>query len=641
MVIRAFRASGKPLKPPTHEDHVFKSGEVRASPASLFKLFGRIASASKHPSNVLARGGHSNFLYFQHGGGLRSANWVHRRSYSVAHGPISSAHGPIMRIGSPQKLNDFVSFGRHCWRTAWGKRVLARPTIPVSPIGAVVKAVSLGCAHSHLPFGVLAIVLGGSTVAHAQANALALPSNPSSLALSTVYTFFDLCGLITRSLYLWILFMPAVLTAPFASMFGGFFWRAWLQLVHHTLEFAGAAFIKWGQWAATRPDLFPKDLCTELEKLHSNAPAHKFSYTVKAIERAFGKALHEIFVEFEEKPVASGSIAQVYKATLQDGAAFGKHKGPMTVAVKVRHPGVSDVIRRDFIIINWIVNLSSLMPGLRWLRLDESVRQFAVFMLTQVDLAREAAHLSRFSYNFRSWRDVSFPRPVYPLVHPAVLVESFEQGESVSSYMELSDNSQVSRKLANIGTNTILKMLLVDNFIHADMHPGNVLVRTKQKTEKKKRQKRQRPQLIFLDVGLTAELTQKDRGNLVEFFKAVALRDGKKAAQCALEFSSKQSCPNPTAFIKQLETSFRFWGSREADSIHPGECMQDVLEQVRTHRVNIDGDVCTVMVTMMVLEGWQRKLDPNFNMMRTLQKLLIKQDMAESLAYTINAVMAP
>ncbi|KAI5061072.1 hypothetical protein GOP47_0023577 [Adiantum capillus-veneris] len=362
--------------------------------------------------------------------------------------------------------------------------------------------------------------------------------------------------------------MPAILIAPFASMFGGYFWRAWLQLVHHTLEFASAAFIKSGQWAATRPDLFPKDLCAKVEKLHSNAPSHKFSYTVKSIERASGKTLHEIFMDFEEKPVASGSIAQVYKATLQDGVAFGRQKGPMTVAVKVRHPGVTDVIRRDFTIMNWIANLSTLVPGLRWLRLDESVRQFAVFMLTQVDLAREAAHLSRFSYNFRSWRDVSFPRPVYLLVHPAVLVESFEQGESVSNYIELSDNNQVSHKLAYIGTNTILKMLLVDNFIHADTHPGNIL----------------------------------DRGNLLEFFKAVVLRDGRKAAQCVLGFSSKQSCPNPTAFIKQLETSFKFWGSKKAKVIHPGECMQDVLEQVRIHRVNIDGDICTVMVTMMVLQ---------------------------------------
>ncbi|MCO5599358.1 hypothetical protein L7F22_053459 [Adiantum nelumboides] len=546
------------------------------------------------------------------------------------------------------KVEFSKGFNWSCWwRTAF-RKVFSRSWInvqfsPPSSFGMVIKAVSLALARSHLPLGMVAIIFGGQSIARSQGHSFSYQSSNPSFVLSTLFSFFEFCSIVSRSLYLWILFMPAVITAPLANVFRGRLRQTWLHLVHRTLEFAGAAFIKWGQWAATRPDLFPRDLCIELTKLHANAPAHKFSYTVQTIERAFGKRLNEIFVEFDERPVASGSIAQVHKATLQNSGALGKQKGPMTVAVKVRHPGVTDVIRRDFIIINWVANLSTLIPGLKWLRLDESVRQFAVFMLTQVDLAREAAHLSRFLYNFRSWKDVSFPRPVYPLVHPAVLVESYEQGESVQNFIGLPEESHINRKLAHIGTHTFLKMLLVDNFIHADMHPGNILVRVKRQTKKngKVSRARSQPHLVFLDVGLTAELSQRDRNKLLEFFKAVALRDGRTAAQCALEFSKNQSCPNPAAFVKELETSFAFWGSKEADAIHPGECMQELLEQVRRHRVNVAGNVCTVMVTIMVLEGWQRRLDPEFSIMHTLQKLLFKQDWAESLAYTINGIMAP
>ena len=83
-------------------------------------------------------------------------------------------------------------------------------------------------------------------------------------------------------------------------------------------------------------------------------------------------------------------------------------------------------------------------------------------MMSQVDLAREAAHLSRFIYNFRRWKDVSFPKPVYPLVHPAVLVETFEQGECVSYYVdELEGHERLKSALAHIGTHALLKMLLV------------------------------------------------------------------------------------------------------------------------------------------------------------------------------------
>jgi aarF domain-containing kinase len=116
--------------------------------------------------------------------------------------------------------------------------------------------------------------------------------------------------------------------------------------------------------------------------------------------------------EMEKAPVASGSIAQVHRASLRFRYP-GQQVKPMVVAVKVRHPGVGESIKRDFAIINSEAKISNFIPTLKWLRLDESVQQFAVFMMSQVDLAREAAHLSRFIYNFRQLKNVSFPKPVY------------------------------------------------------------------------------------------------------------------------------------------------------------------------------------------------------------------------------------
>ncbi|XWS18285.1 hypothetical protein CRYUN_Cryun32bG0030700 [Craigia yunnanensis] len=459
----------------------------------------------------------------------------------------------------------------------------------------------------------------------------------SSILLSVVEGVI----LLVRALYLAVLFSPSIIMAPFADSCGPQFRKMWLEVVHRTLETAGPAFIKWGQWAATRPDLFPRDLCTKLSELHSNAPEHSFAYTKKTIERAFGRKLSEIFEDFEEEPVASGSIAQVHRASLRFRYP-GKQVKPMVVAVKVRHPGVGESIRRDFMIINLVAKLSTFIPTLNWLRLDESVQQFAVFMMSQVDLAREAAHLNRFIYNFRRWKDVSFPKPVYPLVHPTVLVETYEQGESVSHYIDgLEGHDRIKTAIAHIGTHALLKMLLVDNFIHADMHPGNILVRVSQSKASRKRLFKSKPHVIFLDVGMTAELSKSDRVNLLGFFKAVARRDGHTAAECTLRLSQRQNCPNPKAFIEEVEEAFTFWGTPEGDLVHPAECMEQLLEKVRRHKVNIDGNVCTVMVTTLVLEGWQRKLDPGYNIMQTLQTLLLKADWARSLSYTIDGLMAP
>ncbi|XAR56599.1 Cadmium-transporting ATPase [Bertholletia excelsa] len=524
------------------------------------------------------------------------------------------------------------------------------PVLP--PISRIACAVSLALTRSQVVApGLFAFLIGelawtcrrwAEAEHFPMRNTLYMHAQDGQVYL-TSFLFSVIEGLVMlfRAIYLAILFSPCIIMAPFSRCLGMKFRKTWVHIVHLTLEKAGPAFIKWGQWAAARPDLFPRDLCIELAKLHTKAPAHSYTHTKRTIERAFGRKLHEIFEKFEEEPVASGSIAQVHRATLKFRYP-GQQVKPILVAVKVRHPGVGEAIRRDFMLINLVAKVSKLIPSMKWFRLDESVQQFAVFMLSQVDLAREAANLSRFIYNFRRWKHVSFPKPLYPLVHPEVLVETYEHGDSVLYYVdELQGIEHIKTALAHIGSHALLKMLLVDNFLHADMHPGNILVRSSRSKASSNQLFRSRPHVIFLDVGMTAELSRKERVTLLEFFKAVALRDGRTAAQCTLKLSEHQSCPNPEAFIKEVERTFSYWGSEESEFVHPAECMQQMLDQVRHHRVNVDGDVCTVIVTMLVLEGWQRKLDPDYDVLHTLQTLLFKADWAESFFDTIEGLVAP
>ncbi|KAL1823388.1 hypothetical protein ACET3Z_010166 [Daucus carota] len=546
--------------------------------------------------------------------------------------------------------NKISSHAQIAWKRLFHICSYTGPILP--PISRIACAVSLALTRSHLVApGVLALIFRELTCSERiWAEAEGFPSKDSLYMhaqdghvylTSFVFSLFEGLIMFFRAIYLTVLFSPCIAMAPFADSFGIEFRKKWLRLVHLTLEKAGPAFIKWGQWAATRPDLFPNDMCTELAELQTNAPAHGYDYTRRTIERAFGRKIPEIFEKFEEQPIASGSIAQVHRAILKFRYP-GQRSRPILVAVKVRHPGVGEAIRRDFMLINFFVKFSKVIPTLKWLRLDESMQQFAVFMMSQVDLAREAANLSRFAYNFRRWKDVSFPKPLYPLVHPAVLVETYEHGDNILHYVDEVDGQEpVKSGLAHIGTHVLLKMLLVDNFIHADMHPGNILVRVNQKKAPSKGLFKSRPHVVFLDVGMTAELSKTDRVNLLEFFKAVALRDGRTAAERTLRLSKQQNCPNPAAFIKEVESSFRLWGSAEGDLIHPADCMHELLEQVRRHKVNIDGNVTTVMVTTLVLEGWQRKLDPEYDVMHTLQTMLFKVDWAESLIYTIEGLMAP
>ncbi|KAK6283684.1 hypothetical protein POUND7_002636 [Theobroma cacao] len=491
-----------------------------------------------------------------------------------------------------------VAWKRLTWRCYASGRTLPH-------ISRIAQAVSLVLSRSHLIVpGIFGLTCG--QVALGQRTLLETDYYPSQNSLymraqdghafvsSILLSLVEGVILLLRALYLAVLFSPSIIMAPFIDSCDPQFRKMWLEVVHRTLEKAGPAFIKWGQWAATRPDLFPRDLCTKLSELHSKAPEHSFAYTKKTIERAFGSKLSEIFEGFEEEPVASGSIAQVHRASLRFRYP-GQRVKPMVVAVK----------------------------------------QFAVFMMSQVDLA------SRFIYNFRSWKDVSFPKPVYPLVHPAVLVETYEQGESVAHYVDGPEgHDKIKTALAHIGADAFLKMI-EDNLYHGDWHPGNILVQVSPSKASRKGLFKSKPQVIFLDVGMTTELSKSDRVNILEIFKAVARRDGRTAAECTLRLSQRQNCPNPMAFIEEVEESFTFWGTPEGDLVHPAECMQELLEKVRRHKVNIDGNVCTVMVSTLVLGGWQRKLDPEYDVMLMLQKRLLEADSAVSFPDIINGRMAP
>lgn len=189
------------------------------------------------------------------------------------------------------------------------------PTRFISPAEAVLRADKLHAGG--------ALSLGG---------AFALGGSRLSGALSTLA---EEAALIGRALYLAALFTPALLAAPLV-VYLGLGRPAWVELVRWTLERAGPAFIKWGQWAATRPDLFPKDFCRSLSSLQSSAPSHEGHMSVTAIERAFGRPLGDVFVSFEAEPIASGSIAQIHRARLSQAAASSAGaKAGMEVAVKV------------------------------------------------------------------------------------------------------------------------------------------------------------------------------------------------------------------------------------------------------------------------------------------------------------------
>ena len=551
------------------------------------------------------------------------------------------------------------------------------------------------------------------------------PFGAPSAVRRALRSLSDELALAARGLYLLALFAPAVLAAPVA-FYLGVGREAWASLLVWTLERAGPAFIKWAQWMSSRPDLLPADVCGALERLQSAAPAHDGAYSAAAVEAAFGRPLREVFSAWDDAPVASGSIAQIHRAALAPAAAAACGVAPGTVvAVKVRHPGVGDVMLRDFALMQRAAAAAGRLPGLRQLRLDESVRQFGGPLREQLDLSVEAAHLERFGRNFRRWRNVAFPRPIHPLVTPDVLVESFEAGYAInglvsaaagakarrtaaaaaagsssssssSSKGALSVNSsssgvngssgavaggdgrqlrreeRVAEEIAETGLNVYLQMLLKDNFIHADMHPGNILVREVPRAPPAlplprslawtgalvqgalqrlgaavaglplpagaaSSLLRSEPQLVLLDTGMIAELSAQDQRSVVDFFRALTRRDGERLARAVLDMSERHTCSEPAAFVAALRDMF---DSLDADALRErtSDVLRDMIEELRRHQVTLKSTVSTVVVTTLVLEGWSSRLHPDLSIMDTLKEVLAT-DWRARISRTVDRVM--
>ena len=185
-----------------------------------------------------------------------------------------------------------------------------------------------------------------------------------------------------------------------------------------------------GQWASTRSDMFPESLCSALTQLHNDAPSHSWKHTKKVMESSLGlppNTLLAVFDSFDTKPLASGSIAQVHRASLNG----------TTIVAKVRHPNVAKLIDMDFRLMRMAAVVADCLPSLSWLHVRETVDQFSHTMAAQAHLNVEGHHLEVLNYNFRSWNHVKFPKPVYAT--SAVIIETFESGQIVTTILDAYD----------------------------------------------------------------------------------------------------------------------------------------------------------------------------------------------------------
>lgn len=520
---------------------------------------------------------------------------------------------------------------------------------------------------------------------------------------------------IVRFIHLALLFGPVILTAPMIFVgspprrkagkpvaepednWGAVWWYGFLV---KQMERAGPSFIKLGQWAASRADLFPAVLCTKMSKLHSSNNPHSFRHTKHVIEKAFDLPFDEIFEEFDKTPIGIGAIAQVYRATLRpeiitksaneaeelteriEAQAIDDDRRIVTqVAIKVLHPRVDKLVRRDIAIMSIFANAINAFPGMEWISVPEEVQVFGQMMNQQLDLRVEASNLDRFRYNFRDRPNtVTFPRPIRlgenkVAASREVLIEEFEDAIPLKWFLR-NGGGPYDEKIANLGLDAFLEMLLLDNWTHGDLHPGNIMVRiVKPETYhiigpwiKKMRGLEPKkdpnpiptesisetemvhellalkndkaawlerlaeldakglvPQLVFIDAGLVTSLDGENRRNFLDLFQAVAEFDGYKAGKLMVERCRRPDLTiDDETFALKIQHLVLSVKSKTFSlaKIKISDILNDVLLAVRQHHVKLEGDFVNTVISILLLEGIGRQLDPNMDLFKSALPIL-------------------
>ena len=494
------------------------------------------------------------------------------------------------------------------------------------------------------------------------------------MAEQTPRTVRELLRAVARAIFLAVLLLPPViLLVPSLAFPSSERWcRAFESALLRALERGGPCLIKLGQWASTRPDVLPLSLCRALGSLHDRVPPHSLEHSVAAIEEAFGVPCEAMFASLSDEPIGSGCVAQVHIATTApsvegsvDAAAASAAVAPhgTRVAIKVLHPGVEQSVALDLYLLRTCARvfeaaLSPVVHGLHWLAMREALDEFSAFMALQLDLREEGRNLLAFGARFAGDEHVRFPEPLRRprhvliagrrvgsdddddetddlLASRRVLVESFLEGETLASMLRArtgaTRRTAGDAALARVGLKAFLKMVLQDNFVHADLHPGNILVLpgvasvpsngggggdgggdVGQGGEGDVR-------LGFVDAGLVVELSAADRANFLALFAAIARGDGERAGELMLSRATEERCADPHAFKQGMKTLIGRVragerGAFNLSNVRIGDVLLDVTSLVRTHSVKADPSFTTLVMAIVVLEGLGRELDPTLDL---------------------------
>jgi ubiquinone biosynthesis protein len=368
--------------------------------------------------------------------------------------------------------------------------------------------------------------------------------------------------------------------------------------VARVLEELGPTYVKLGQVLGSRTDLLPPAFIQEFRKLQDRVKPFPTAEARAQIARQLGGPVEEFFDDFGPEPFAGGSIAQAYAAKTKDG---------QDVVVKVRRPGIRDVLDADIDILLRLADLAErYVPEYRIYRPVMLVEEFAQTVRREIDFVSEASNTQRFRRTFEDNPNIRVPNVLWDLTAGGVL--TLERIEGVPIYDEAAlarigaDRQALGRHL----TECFMRQYFELGLFHADPHPGNLVA--------------QAPDVLgILDFGQIGRLSDAMRSQLGTVLVAALNHDFDIVVDVFDDLAALPDDLEAERLKGDLAALTDKYAGVPIGRLNLKDLFDEITATARRHRVVLPRDFVLLGKSMVAMGGVALDLDPEIKMVEVVR----------------------
>lgn len=368
------------------------------------------------------------------------------------------------------------------------------------------------------------------------------------------------------------------------------------------LERMGPTFVKVGQLLSTRADLLPPAYLTALSRLQDRVEPFPFADVERIVAEELGVRISKAFAEFEPKPMASASLAQVHAAVLRDGRE---------VAVKVQRPNIREQLIQDLDIFAEIAELAEKHTDFgRRHQLTAMVEEFRRSLLRELDYQREAGHLRALRENLASFDRLVVPAPIDGYSAGRVLTMERVHGTKIDKLSPLVRTDLEGDELAEQLIGAYLHQILVDGFFHADPHPGNVLLTHDHR-------------VALLDLGMVGHLAPTMQEQLLKLLAAVTEGQADEVAELVVRVGTRQEDFDAPLFRRRITDLVAEQRGLPLKQLQVGRVLLELVSMASSAGIHAPPELALLGKTLLNLDLVVRSLAPELDVTESLRRQLV------------------